>query len=157
MTPITQYYGAEIQNVQVQVNQVLVPTTGDPKVVLFAFNQKVLSQTFTVKYSQSATAPIRLSTIDVELDFEPILVQLGQGGPSVGDPYEYVRANLPVNFFPTAIQSYNPMLLEKTKSISNITTSIAGNLMEVTCVYSLILSTPGVLTIFGVEGIASEG
>jgi len=145
MTPTTQYYGAEIQNVQVQVSQYLIPTTGDPKVVLFVFNQKVLSQTFTVKYSQSATTPIKISMIDVGLDCEPILVQLGQGGPSVSDPYAYVLNRFPSNYYTTSnIGLYNPNALEKAKAISNITTSIAGNLMEVTCVYSLILSAPTV-------------
>jgi hypothetical protein len=147
MTPTTQYHGAEIQNVQVQVSQYLIPTTGDPKVVLYVFNQKVLSDTFTVKYSQSATDPIKLSAVEVALSYEPILVQLGQGGPPVGDPYAYVRDRLPSNYTTYTIGRYNPNALEKTKAISNITTSIAGNLMEVTCVYSLILSAPTVTII----------
>ena len=145
MTPTTQHYGAEIQNVQVQVSQYLIPTTGDPKIVLFVFNQKVLSDTFTVKYSQSATAPINLSTVDVDLNFKPLLVQLGQGGPAVVDPYAYVRVSLPSSYTLTSeSRVYDANTLQKTKAISNITTSIAGNLMEVTCVYSLILSAPTV-------------
>jgi hypothetical protein len=144
MTPTEQYYGAEIQNVQVQVSQYLIPTTGDPKIVLFVFNQKVLSDTFTVKYSQSATAPINLSTVDVDLNFKPLLVQLGQGGPAVVDPYAYVRVSLPSSYTTSDSRGYDPNALQKTKAISNITTSIAGNLMEVTCVYSLILSAPTV-------------
>lgn len=149
MTPPTQYYGAEIQNVQVHVNQNLISMTGNDKIVPFVFNQKVLSQTFTVKYNQSATLPFKLSTITVELDYEPILLQLGQGGPPIGDPYAYVKSNLPRNYFTNDKQIYKPNL-QKTKAISNITTSIAGNLMEVTCVYSLVLSTP-IVTIFAFE------
>jgi hypothetical protein len=150
MTTTTQYYGAEIQNVQVQVSQYLIPTTGDPKVVLFVFNQKVLSDTFTVKYSQSASTPIDLSTIEVNLNFKPLFVQLGQGGPSVNDPYVYVRNELPFSYTTSDIRVYDANALEKTKAISNITTSIAGNLMEVTCVYSLILAA-GVTTIIAKE------
>jgi len=144
MTPTTQYYGAEIQNVQVQVYRGLSVNNAVPTYTLFVFSQKVLSQTFTVKYSQSATAPIKLSAIDVELDYEPILVQLGQGGPSVEDPYEYVRGEFGTFYTWNNNDAYNPNGLLKTKAISNVTSSIAGNLMEVTCVYSLILSTPTV-------------
>jgi hypothetical protein len=147
MTPTTQYYGAEIQNVQVQVSQYLIPTTGDSKVVLFVFNQKVLSDTFTVKYSQSATAPINLSSVEAELNYTPILVQLGQGGPSVGDPYAYVRNRIPGGYTASDSREYNANALQKAKAISNVTTSIAGNLMEVTCVYSLILAAPTVTII----------
>jgi len=144
MTPTTQYYGAEIQNVQVQVVRALSVNNAAPTSTLFVFSQKVLSQTFTVKYSQSATTPISLSTIDVELDYEPILVQLGQGGPSVEDPYEYVRSGFSTFYTWDNNEAYNPNGLLKTKAISSVTSSIAGNLMEVTCVYSLILSTPTV-------------
>jgi len=144
MTPTTQYYGAEIQNVQVQVYRGLSVNNAVPTYTLFVFSQKVLAQTFTVKYSQSATAPITLSAIDVELDYEPILVQLGQGGPSVEDPYEYVRRGFSTFYTWNNNEAYNPNGLLKTKAISNVTSSIAGNLMEVTCVYSLILSAPTV-------------
>jgi len=144
MTPTTQYYGAEIQNVQVQVYRGLSVNNAVPTSTLFVFSQKVLSQTFTVKYSQSATSPITLSTIDVELDYEPILVQLGQGGPSVDDPYAYVKNGFATFYTWNNNEAYNPSGLLKTKAISNVTSSIAGNLMEVTCVYSLILSTPTV-------------
>ena len=148
MTPTTQYYGAEIQNVQVQVvrdlglNGTVNGITVQP--VLFVFSQKVLSQTFTVKYSQSATAPIKISAVDVELDYEPILVQLGQGGPPIPDPYAFVRSGYGTFYIWDNNEAYNPNGLLKTKAISNVTSSIAGNLMEVTCVYSLILSTPTV-------------
>jgi hypothetical protein len=144
MTPTTQYYGAEIQNVQVQVYRGLSVNNAVPTSTLFVFSQKVLSQTFTVKYSQSATAPIKLSAIDVELDYEPILVQLGQGGPSVEDPYEYVRSGFGTFYTWDNNEAYKPNGLLKTKAISSVTSSIAGNLMEVTCVYSLVLSTPTV-------------
>ena len=150
MTPTTQYYGAEIQNVQVQVSQYLIPKTGDPKIVLFVFNQKVLSDTLTVKYSQSATTPINLSAVESELKYTPILVQLGQGGPPIGNPYAYVRSNLPLNYTAADAEGYQGIALQKTKAISDITTSIAGNLMEVTCVYSLILSAP-IVTIIAQE------
>jgi len=140
MIPTTQYYGAEIQNVQVQVYRGLSVNNAVPTSTLFVFSQKVLSQTLTVKYSQSATAPIKLSAIDVELDYQPILVQLGQGGPSVGDPYAYVRSGFATFYTWDNNEAYNPNGLLKTTSISNVTSSIAGNLMEVTCVYSLILS-----------------
>jgi hypothetical protein len=147
----TQYYGAEIQNVQIQVSQYLIPTTGDPKVVLFVFNQKVLSDTFTVKYNQSASAPINLSVANVQLNYTPILVQLGQGGPPIIDPYTYVRVDqAPHNYSMRGNLVYNPSLLKKTKSISSITSSIAGDLIEVTCVYSLILSAD-VTTFIGTE------
>ena len=144
MTPTTQYYGAEIQNVQVQVYRGLSVNNAVPTSTLFVFNQKVLSQTFTVKYSQIATAPITLSAIDVELDYESILVQLGQGGPPIPDPYAYVKSGFGTFYTWSNNEAYNPNGLLKTKAISNVTSSIAGNLMEVTCVYSLILSTPTV-------------
>jgi len=145
MTPTTQYYGAEVQNVQVQVARYLIPAIGP--VALFVFNQKVLAETFTVKYSQSATDAIKISKFNVKLNYQPLLVQLGQGGPSVVDPYAYVRDTLPSSYTTYNTQDYNPNALEKTKAISNVTTSVAGNLMEVTCVYSLILSAPTVTII----------
>jgi hypothetical protein len=144
MTPTTQYYGAEIQNVQVQVVRVLSVNNAAPTATLFVFNQKVLSQTFTVKYSQSATAPINLSNVEAVLDYDPILVQLGQGGPPIPDPYAYVRSGYGTFYTWDNNAAYDPNGLLKTKAISNVTSSIAGNLMEVTCVYSLILSTPTV-------------
>jgi hypothetical protein len=144
MIPTTQYYGAEIQNVQVQVYRALSVNNAVPTSTLFVFSQKVLSQTFTAKYSQSATSPITLSTIDVELDYEPILVQLGQGGPSVDDPYAYLKNGFATFYTWNNNEAYDPNGLLKTKAISSVTSSIAGNLMEVTCVYSLILSTPTV-------------
>jgi hypothetical protein len=144
MTPTTQYYGAEIQNVQVQVVQVLSVNNAAPTATLFVFNQKVLSETFTVKYSQSASTPIKILHTGVELGYKPILVQLGQGGPSVFDPYAYVRSGFGGLYEFDNTSAYNPNGLLKTQSISSVTSSIAGNLMEVTCVYSLILSTPTV-------------
>jgi hypothetical protein len=151
MTPTTQYYGAEIQNVQVQVIQSLSVDGAAPQATLFVFNQKVLSDTFTVKYSQSATSPINLSTVDVELNYKPILVQLGQGGPAISDAYGYVRSGFGTFYIWDNNEAYNPNGLLKTKAISNVTSSIAGNLMEVTCVYSLILSTPTV----SITGVAT--
>ena len=140
----TQYYGAEIQNVQLQVVRSLIVDGTPSTPILFAFNQKVLSQTYTVKYSQSATSAIVLSTVDVDLGYDPILVQLGQGGPYIGDPYAYVRSGYGTFYTWDNTDAYDPNALVKTQSISSVSSSIAGNLMEVTCVYGLILSAPTV-------------
>jgi len=146
MTPTTQYYGAEIQNVQVQILRAL-SVGNEESSTLFVFSQKVLAQTLTIKYNQSASTPIKLLMTDVELNYEPILLQLGQGGPSIGDPYEYVRSGLGLSYTWSDNHSYNPNGLLKTKAVSNVTSSIAGNLIEVTCVFSLFLSAPtGLIT-----------
>ena len=95
----TQYYGAELQDVQVQVevrrNNVGSTTTGGQVVTTFVFNQKVLADTYTVKSTQPSNKPVPLSTTNIVLNYTPIILQRGKGGPVVGDPIALVESFYP--------------------------------------------------------------
>jgi hypothetical protein len=87
MSALTEYYGAEIQDVQVEIQLTLFQNTGGQTVTTFVFNQKILAQTFTRKGTQAANKPVPLSLSGLTLDYTPILLQRGRGGPSIGEPY----------------------------------------------------------------------
>jgi hypothetical protein len=147
---ITQeYYGAEIQDVQIEVQLELNTfvssgvNTGNwfKTYTIFVFNQKILSDTYTVKSTQPINKPIPLSTTAVNLGYTPIITTRGKGGPEASNPYGLIRGFYPDYTFNDE-DNYNPNNLTKTKSIKSISTSPAGNLIEVTVTYSIICSTP---------------
>ena len=136
---LTQYYGAEIQDVQVEIQVTLIQDTGGQTVTTFVFNQKILAQTFTQKSTQAANKPIPLALSGVTLDYTPILLQRGRGGPSIVDPYSLIRGFYPGYTF-SAGTVYNSSGLTKVQSIGSISTSPAGNLIEVATTYNIIVS-----------------
>lgn len=141
MSAKTEYYGAEIQDVQVEIQLTLIQGTGGQTVTTFVFNQKILAQTFTRKGTQAANKPVPLSLSDVTLDYTPILLQRGRGGPSIPDPYALIRGFYPgYTFADDTI--YNPNGLTKVQSIGSISTSPAGDLIEVATTYNIIVSAP---------------
>jgi len=139
----TQYYGAEIQDVQVEVAVQLRPKTGGQTVPRFIFNQKVLADTYTVKSTQPTNKPVPLSTSNLVLNFTPIILQRGRGGPVVGDPIELIKSFYPGYTFSDGL--YDSKSLTKVQSIGGISTSPAGDLIEVTVTYSLIVSMPMII------------
>ena len=144
MSLLTQYYGAEIQDVQVEIQLTLRRSDargGGQTVNVFVFNQKILAQTFTQKSTQAANKPIPLALSGVTLGYTPILLQRGRGGPSVPDPYVLIRGFYPGYTFSDAT-IYNPNGLTKVQSIGSISTSPAGNLIEVATTYNIIVSAP---------------
>jgi hypothetical protein len=141
MSAKTEYYGAEIQDVQVEIQLTLIQGTGGQTVTTFVFNQKILAQTFTRKGTQAANKPVPLSLSDVTLDYTPILLQRGRGGPSIPDPYVLIRGFYPGYTFSDAT-IYNPKGLTKVQSIGSISTSPAGDLIEVATTYNIIVSAP---------------
>lgn len=140
---ITQeYYGAEIQDVQVEIQVILNSKEGKIlSVDTFVFNQKILAQTYTQKSTQPAGNPIPLALSGITLGYTPILLQRGRGGPSVVDPYALIRSFYPVYTFDSD-QTYNPADLTIVQSIESISTSPAGNLIEVATTYNIIVSAP---------------
>ena len=142
MSLLTQYYGAEIQDVQVEIQVTFNSATGVlQNVITFVFNQKILAQTFTQKSTQAANKPVPLALSGVKLGYTPILLQRGRGGPSVPDPYVLIRGFYPGYTFSDAT-IYNPNGLTKVQSIGSISTSPAGNLIEVATTYNIIVSAP---------------
>jgi hypothetical protein len=139
---ITEYYGAEIQDVQIEV-QLELFTTGVvyPTYTIFVFNQKILSDTYTVKSTQPINKPISLSTTYVDLNYTPVITTRGKGGPAASNPYGLIRGFYPDYTFRDQ-DNYDPFNLTKTKSIKSISTSPAGDLIEVTATYSIICSAP---------------
>ena len=135
----TQYYGAEIQDVQVQVAVTVIdPANPTENRVFYVFNQKVLSDTYIERFTQSANASIRLSTTSAVLKYTPIMLQLGRGGPSIGDPVAYVT-----RFYPgynVTYYAYSPTTLNTVQSLTSVASSPAADLLEVTATYSLIIS-----------------
>ena len=135
----TEYYGAEIQDVQVQVAVAVIdPANPTENRVFYVFNQKVLSDTYIEKFTQSASASIRLSTTSAVLTYTPIMLQLGRGGPFIGDPIAYVKS-----FYPSYKVSdfkYDALSLNKVTSMTNISSSSAADLIEVTATFSLVMS-----------------
>lgn len=136
-----QYYGAEIQDVQVEIQLILNQKTGGQTVTMFVFNQKILAQTFTRKGTQAANKPIPLALSGVTLDYTPILLQRGRGGPIIGDPYSLIQRFYPGYTF-TDLPTYDPTGLITVQSIGSISTSPAGNLIEVSTTYNIIVSAP---------------
>ena len=112
-----------------------------PTYATFVFNQKILSDTYTVKSTQPINQPIPLSTTDAVLKYTPIITTRGKGGPEASNPYGLIRGFYP-NFTFGDQDNYNPKDLTKTQSIKSISTSPAGNLIEVTVTHSIICSTP---------------
>ena len=141
MSALTEYYGAEIQDVQVEIELTLIQGTGGQTVTMFVFNQKILAQTFTRKGTQEANKPVPLTLSGLTLDYTPILLQRGRGGPTIGDPYSLIRGFYPGYTFSDAAV-YNSSGLTKVQSIGSISTSPAGNLIEVATTYNIIVSAP---------------
>ena len=141
MSLLTQYYGAEIQDVQVEIQLTLNQKTGGQTVNVFVFNQKILAQTFTQKSTQAANKPIPLALSVVTLGYTPILLQRGRGGPTIVDPYSLIQRFYPGYKF-TGLPTYDPNGLTKVQSIGSISTSPAGNLIEVATTYNIIVSAP---------------
>ena len=139
MSVLTQYYGAEIQDVQVEIQVRLIPVGAPPIFNTFVFNQKILAQTFTQKSTQEANKPIPLTLSGVTLGYTPILLQRGRGGPSVVDPYLLLRGFYPLYTF-ADLPTYDPTNLIIVQSIGSISTSPAGNLIEVATTYNIIVS-----------------
>lgn len=139
MSLLTQYYGAEIQDVQVEIQVRLIPVAAPPIFNTFVFNQKILAQTFTQKSTQAANNPIPLAVSGVTLGYTPILLQRGRGGPSVVDPYLLLQGFYPLYTF-ADLPTYDPTDLIIVQSIGSISTSPAGNLIEVATTYNIIVS-----------------
>lgn len=139
---ITQeYYGAEIQDVQVEIQVTFYSKTNVlTNQITFVFNQKILAQTFMRRGTQAANKPVPLSLSGVTLGYTPILLQVGRGGPSVIDPYALIRGFYPLYNFTNT--NYNPNGLTIVQSIGSISTSPAGNLIEVATTYNIIVSAP---------------
>ena len=135
----TQYYGAEIQDVQVQIAVAVIdPANPTENRVFYVFNQKVLSDTYIERFTQSASASLKLSTTSAVLTYTPIMLQLGRGGPSIGNPVAYVKS-----FYPSYYVSdgtYSATTLNTVQSLTSIASSPAANLIEVTATYSLNIS-----------------
>jgi len=97
-----------------------------------------LSDTYIEKFTQSASASIKLSTTSAVLTYTPIMLQLGRGGPSIGNPVAYVKS-----FYPSYYVSdgtYSATTLNTVQSLTSIASSPAADLIEVTATYSLIVS-----------------
>ena len=137
----TQYYGAEIQDVQVEVEVQLTQTTGGQTVTTFVFNQKVLADTYTVKSTQPTNKPVPLSITNLVLNYTPIILQRGRGGPVVVDPIALIKSFYPTTIFPS-VPKYDSTNLLKVQSIGGISTSAAADLIEVAITYSIIVSAP---------------
>lgn len=145
MSLLTQYYGAEIQDVQVEIQLILNSAAGET-VTPFVFNQKILAQTFTQKSTQEANKPIPLALSGVTLGYTPILLQRGRGGPSVVDPYSLIQ-QLYAGYTFAKNKPYNPAGLTIVQSIGSISTSPAGNLIEVATTYNIIVTAqPGFMS-----------
>lgn len=144
----TQYYGAEIQDVQVQfevrLNNRGSTTTGGQIVTTFVFNQKVLADTYTVKSTQPSNKPVPLSTTNIVLNYTPIILQRGKGGPVVNDPIALIERFYPEYEF-EEIARYDSKNLTKVQSITGISTSAAADLIEVAATYSIIVSAPTII------------
>jgi hypothetical protein len=139
MTNSTEYYGAEIQDVQVQIAVAVIdPANPTENRIIYAFSQKVLSDTYILKYTQSATSPIRPSATSAQLTYTPIMLQLGRGGPSIGDPVAYVKSLYPS--YTVTDSNYEASSLNNVKSMTNISSSPAADLIEVTATFSLLMS-----------------
>jgi hypothetical protein len=135
----TEYYGAEIQDVQVQIAVAVInPANPTENRIIYAFSQKVLSDTYILKYTQSATSPIRPSATSAQLTYTPIMLQLGRGGPSIGDPVAYVKSLYPS--YTVTDSNYEASSLNNVKSMTNISSSPAADLIEVTATFSLLMS-----------------
>jgi hypothetical protein len=143
----TQYYGAEIQDVQVEVEVQLTQTTGGQTVTTFVFNQKVLADTYTVKSTQPTNQPVPLSATNLVLNYTPIILQRGRGGPKVDDPIALIKSFYPGYTFSasSAGLKYDSKNLTKVQSIGSISTSAAADLIEVAVTYSIIVSTPTII------------
>ena len=138
----TQYYGAEIQDVQIEIEvQFLKPNLAIANVLEIVFNQKVLADTYTVKSTQPTNKPVPLSTTNLVLNYTPIILQRGRGGSGVGDPIALIKSFYPGYTFSDSLK-YDSKSLTKTQSIGGISTSAAADLIEVTITYSLIISSP---------------
>jgi len=139
MTNSIEYYGAEIQDVQVQIAVAVIdPANPTENRIIYAFSQKVLSDTYILKYTQSATSPIRPSATSAVLSYTPIMLQLGRGGPSIGDPVAYVKSLYPS--YTVTDSNYEASSLNNVKSMTNISSSPAADLIEVTATFSLLMS-----------------
>jgi len=138
----TQYYGAEIQDVQIEIEvQFLKPNLAIANVLELVFNQKVLADTYTVKSTQPTNKPVPLSTTKLVLNYTPIILQRGRGGPEIGDPIALIKNYYSDYTFSDGLK-YDSKSLTKTQSIGGISTSAAADLIEVAVTYSLIVSSP---------------
>ena len=133
----TQYYGAEIQDVQVQIAVAVLPATTEARSV-YSFSQKVLADTYIIKYVQSASSSIKSKSTTAALNYTPIVLQLGRGGPNAGDLNNYIKSLYPG--YDVSDFTYDDKNLYKFTSMTNISTSPAADLVEVTATFSLILS-----------------
>jgi hypothetical protein len=139
MTNSTEYYGAEIQDVQVQIAVAVIdPANPTENRIIYAFSQKVLSDTYTKKFTQSASYPIKSSATSAVLTYTPIMLQLGRGGPSISDPVAYVKSLYPS--YTVTDSKYDASNLNKVTSMTNISSSPAADLIEVTATFSLVMS-----------------
>ena len=137
----TEYYGAEIQDVQVQVAVAVIdPANPTENLVFYVFNQKVLSDTYIERFTQSASASIKLASTSAVLKYTPIMLQLGRGGPSIGDPVAYVKSFYPRALYNVSAGTYSATTLNTVQSLTSIASSPAADLIEVTATYSLIIS-----------------
>ena len=66
------------------------------------------------------------------------MLQLGRGGPNIGDPVAYIKSLYPS--YNVSEFKYDDNNLNSFTSMTNISTSPAANLIEVTATFSLILS-----------------
>ena len=138
-----QYYGAEIQDVQVEVEVQLTKKNKELIVKTFVFNQKVLADTYTVKSTQPTNKPVPLSKTNLVLNYTPIILQRGRGGPVVGDPVALIKSFYSPSYTPLSTNlTYDSKSLTKVQSIGSISTSAAADLIEVAVTYSIIVSSP---------------
>ena len=133
----TEYFGAEIQDVQVQIAVALLPATTEARIV-YSFSQKVLADTYIIKYVQSASSSVKSKNISANLNYTPIMLQLGRGGPNIGDPVNYIKSLYPS--YDVTDFTYDDKNLYKFTSMTNISSSPAADMIEVTATFSLILS-----------------
>jgi len=66
------------------------------------------------------------------------MLQLGRGGPSIGDPVAYVKSLYPS--YTVTDSNYEASSLNNVTSMTNISSSPAADLIEVTATFSLVMS-----------------
>ena len=143
---ITQeYYTAEVQDIPISVQFILVYLNDDVKTRNFMINLKVISDVIVRKSTAQSSISVRSQKTTGQLGYTPIITTLGRGGAVVSDPFKEIATSL--GLFPAywlfTLPTYDATkILSRTPYISNVSASPAGADSEITITTSLNLSAP---------------
>ena len=139
-----QYYGAEMQDLSDLLRLTLRDELSEfTSGRFYTLTQKVLADTYYIKYTQPLNERINPANITAALNYTPVVLQAGRGGPGIGiDPLGFVQNDNPAYDVVYSGNPYNANNLNKIIQMTDVSSSPAGDVIEVTAKFSLILTYP---------------